>query len=425
MSEWISSSLGELVTFQKGKKVSTSRYPLEGYREYLGAGKLSGSSDGYASTFLAVQANEKDVLMLWDGERSGLCRTGLSGVVSSTVSKLTPTDSINNLLLYYLLHQRFGWIQHRRTGTGVPHVPRDLGRILRLAYPRCIGEQKKIAYILETIDLAIKKTQALIDKYQQIKVGLMHDLFTRGIGPDGQMRPSYEQAPELYQETPIGWIPKEWRADRLEQLLAPVANNLRSGPFGSALLKSELVEDGIPFLGIDNIHAELFVDNFRRFVSEKKFLELNKYAVRKKDVIITIMGTVGRSAVFPDHLDRALSSKHLWTMTLDQERIVPELVCWQLNCAPWVKSWFRRETQGGIMDAIQSRTLKTLTLPVPPLVEQLEIAKRHSSISDRIRLEEQTLEKLKKQKSGLMYDLLTGEVPVSVESREERVVETV
>lgn len=77
------------------------------------------------------------------------------------------------------------------------------------------------------------------------------------------------------------------------------------------------------------------------------------------------------------------------------------------------------------MDAIQSRTLKTLTLPVPPLVEQLEIAKRHSSISDRIRLEEQTLEKLKKQKSGLMYDLLTGEVPVSVESREERVVETV
>ncbi|WP_339754007.1 restriction endonuclease subunit S, partial [uncultured Marinobacter sp.] len=129
--------------------------------------------------------------------------------------------------------------------------------------------------------------------------------------------------------------------------------------------------------------------------------------------------------VYGRKLDRALSSKHLWTMTLDQERIVPELVCWQLNCAPWVKSWFRRETQGGIMDAIQSRTLKTLTLPVPPLVEQLEITKRHSSISDRIRLEEQTLEKLKKQKSGLMYDLLTGEVPVSVESREERVVETV
>ena len=38
----------------------------------------------------------------------------------------------------------------------------------------------------------------------------MHDLFTRGIGPDGQLRPPREQAPELYQETPIGWIPKEW-----------------------------------------------------------------------------------------------------------------------------------------------------------------------------------------------------------------------
>ncbi|WP_375171700.1 restriction endonuclease subunit S [Marinobacter sp.] len=284
--------------------------------------------------------------------------------------------------------------------------------------------QKKIGAIYRSIVSTIEKTEALIAKYQQIKAGLMLDFFTRGIGRDGKLRPPREQAPELYQETPAGWIPKEWGLARLEQLLAPVANNLRSGPFGSALLKSELVEDGIPFLGIDNIHIELFVDNFRRFVSGKKFLELNKYAVRKKDVIITIMGTVGRSAVVPEHIDRALSSKHLWTMTFDQECIVPELVCWQLNYAPWVKSWFRRETQGGIMDAIQSRTLKTLTLPVPPLTEQLEIAKRYTALSDRIGLEEQTLEKLKKQKSGLMHDLLTGDVPVYIDTEEGRAVET-
>ncbi len=105
----------------------------------------------------------------------------------------------------------------------------------------------------------------------------MHDLFTRGVLPNGQLRPPREQAPELYQETAIGWISREWDISTLEDLLAPLPNNIRSGPFGSALLKNELVEDGIPFLGIDNIYTEHFEPAFRRFVSERKFLELAKY----------------------------------------------------------------------------------------------------------------------------------------------------
>lgn len=296
-------------------------------------------------------------------------------------------------------------------GSGLKHLRKDFVRELSIKVPRRTVA-KKITRILQTIDRAIEQTEALIDKYQQIKAGLMHDLFTRGIGPDGQLRPPREQVPHLYQQTPIGWIPKEWEVANLEDLLAPVANNLRSGPFGSALLKSELVENGIPFLGIDNIHVELFVDNFRRFVSESKFIELSKYSVRQRDVIITIMGTVGRAAVVPEHLERALSSKHLWTMTFDQDRVVPELISWQLNHAPWVKSWFRRETQGGIMDAIQSRTLRTLTLPVPPFAEQLDIAAKYKSLSGRIKSEEKKLDKLGKQKSGLMHDLLTGTISV-------------
>jgi type I restriction enzyme S subunit len=278
--------------------------------------------------------------------------------------------------------------------------------------------QKKISSILQTIDQTIEKTEALIEKYQQIKAGLMHDLFTRGIGADGNLRPPREQAPELYQQTPIGWIPKEWGYGFLENLLAPVANNLRSGPFGSALLKSELVKDGIPFLGIDNVHVERFEESFRRFVSEKKYSELRKYAVRPKDVVITIMGTVGRAAVIPEHISLALSSKHLWTMTFDQSLVIPELICWQLNYASWVKTWFRRETQGGIMDAIQSKTLRTLILPIPSSAEQELIFARYKAITSKIEAERKGLEKRIKEKSGLMHDLLTGEKQVTIDQPE-------
>jgi len=303
-------------------------------------------------------------------------------------------------------------------GSGLKHLRKDYIRKLLFEVPCDIRISNKIIEVLDTIDKSIEKTEALIEKYQQIKAGLMHDLFTRGITADGKLRPPREQAPELYQETPIGWIPKDWGYDLLGNLLAPLPNNLRSGPFGSALLKSELVEDGIPFLGIDNINVEKFVGKYNRFVSEKKFNELIKYAVRPKDVVITIMGTVGRCSVIPDDIGRALSSKHLWTMSLDQTLVIPELICWQLNYASWVKAWFRRETQGGIMDAIQSKTLKTLCLPLPTYDEQEIIFERYSSITSKIRNEKDNLEKLQKEKLGLMHDLLTGKVSVTIDNGE-------
>jgi type I restriction enzyme, S subunit len=415
MSEWDESSISKLVTFQKGRKVDTSPFALDGYVPYLGASGLGGGNDGYAVEKFAVLARSTDILMLWDGERSGLVGTGREGVVASTVSKLSPSEKMDSKYLYFALSNRFAWIQHRRTGTGVPHVPKDLGRLLKLRYPRRRSIQEKIACILSTIDVAIDRAEGLIAKYQQIKAGLMHDLFTRGVLPNGQLRPPRSEAPGLYQETAIGWIPREWEVSNLEKLLDSVPNSMRSGPFGSALLKHELVEDGVPFLGIDNIHVERFAPEFRRYVSHEKFQQLSRYSVRPKDVIITIMGTVGRCCVVPEDVDTALSSKHLWTMTFDSQRVIPELICWQLNCAMWSKTWFRRATQGGIMDSIQSGTLKSLTLPLPSLAEQQRIHARYQNASERIQSEIKSVEKLSRQKLGLMQDLLTGKVPVHVD----------
>ena len=78
------------------------------------------------------------------------------------------------------------------------------------------ADQQRIAEILTTVDEAIEQTEALIAKTQQIKAGLMHDLFTRGVTPDGQLRPPRSEAPQLYKESPLGWIPKEWDSRLLD-----------------------------------------------------------------------------------------------------------------------------------------------------------------------------------------------------------------
>lgn len=190
---------------------------------------------------------------------------------------------------------------------------------------------------------------------------------------------------------------------------------MRSGPFGSALLKHELVPNGHPYLGIDNVHIERFENKFKRYVSDEKFEQLKKYAVKENDVMITIMGTVGRSCVVPKGVGKALSSKHVWTMTFDQTKYISTLICWQLNYSDWVKLQFKNESQGGVMESISSRTLKELWLPRPPIQEQKKINEAHSSLSGAIRIKEALLNKHQLLKKALMQDLLTGKVRVKVE----------
>lgn len=162
----------------------------------------------------------------------------------------------------------------------------------------------------------------------------------------------------------VGHILPGYSVVKLEELLSNKSNCMRSGPFGSALKKEQLSDSGTPLLGIDNVFNEDFVDDYKRFVPDKLFEKFKKFEVFPGDVMITIMGTVGRACVFPATAGRALSSKHLWTMTFDS--YPPELIAWQLNYAPWVKHHFARYSQGGIMEAISSKVLKSCPIVLPP-----------------------------------------------------------
>ena len=77
---------------------------------------------------------------------------------------------------------------------------------------------------------------------------MMRDLFTRGIDlATGNLRPSYEEAPQLYRQTELGWVPKEWEVDELQKMASittgdkDTQNNERDGmyPF---FVRSQTVE---------------------------------------------------------------------------------------------------------------------------------------------------------------------------------------
>lgn len=287
----------------------------------------------------------------------------------------------------------------------------DLSGVPIRYLPLC--EQVQIAAVLDTLDTAIHETEAIITKLKAVKQGLLHDLLTRGIDANGELRPPQAEAPHLYKPSPLGWIPKEWDVKQFADLLADVDPAMRSGPFGSALLKQELVETGVPLLGIDNVRTERFVADYTRFVTPRKFAQLARYAVSPNDLMITIMGTVGRCCLVPDDVGQALSSKHTWTISLDQDAYSPYLAMLQVNYSPWVVGHFAKDQQGGTMAAIRSETLRSVRLPAPPREEQRLMEERLHELSKRIDLEVDSLAKQLAEKAGLMDDLLTGRVRVT------------
>jgi type I restriction enzyme S subunit len=375
---------------------------------------LEGGDDGYASTRFAVIAKDTDTLMLWDGERSGLVGYGRQGVVASTVSKLSPSDKVEPKYLFYSLSERFDWIQHRRTGTGVPHVPKDLGRILKLRYPKHRAVQQRVATILSGIDTAIEKTAALIAKYQKIKAGLMHDLFTRGVLPNGQLRPPREQAPELYQETAIGWIPREWEVSGLAAKGRAGTSWIRTGPFGSALKGEHWRTHGHPVITIGALGEGEILSEGLLFVDDRDASRLRDFQLKAGDVVFSRVADVGRSIVVRGNQTGWIMSSNLMRIAVAEDCARPDFLQMALASDARVKAQIRARVNSGGRDVANSHVMNQLRFVWPDVTEQDRIIALSDKASRNLHIEQQKAAKLNLQKLGLMQDLLTGKVQVKV-----------
>ena len=98
-------------------------------------------------------------------------------------------------------------------------------------------------------------------------------------------------------------LPKAWTWATVEQLASGCSGAIQSGPFGSQLLHSEFVDDGILAIGIDNVLDGKFSVGRQHRITPAKFKALEKFAARSRDVVITVMATVGRVCVLPQRLE--------------------------------------------------------------------------------------------------------------------------
>lgn len=280
----------------------------------------------------------------------------------------------------------------------VPDVPQD--------------EQQNIARILDTLDTTIRETEAIIAKLKAVKQGLLHDLLTRGLDDNGELRPPQSEAPHLYKKSKLGWIPKRWGSRKIEDCLIQIVDGDRGKNYPS---ESEFTSDGYClFLNAKNVTRDGFKFEETLFITEPKDRALGSGKLERNDIIITTRGTIGNFGFFDDSITFEHMRVNSGMLILRNQDASINSVFLFLSLKNYIFPFeLQTKGSGSAQPQLPSKDLKTFHILLPPIVEQVVIAEKIIKYEQRVAFEETALSKAVKLKSGLMDDLLTGRVRVT------------
>lgn len=262
-----------------------------------------------------------------------------------------------------------------------------------------LNEQGEIVESLDTLDTAIRQTEAIIAKLKQVKQGLLHDLLTRGIDANGELRQPQSEAPHLYKASPLGWIPDSWEARRIGDIGETVTGSTPPSSDPNAWGSYR------PFVTPAEVVEGPGISCAERNISERGagYVRLLPTGSTLVVCIGSTIGKVGFALV-------DLCTNQQINAVIPGEMMVPEyLPLATQKCIAQLRAMAGLQA----VPIVNKTAFDSMLIPVPPRLEQSIICERLRALAARSHREEQLVAKLLRTKSGLIDDLLTGRVRVT------------
>lgn len=381
-------SLSNLANYINGMAFKPSDWKDEGVKiiriEQLNNPK--GDYDYFQGYFPESNAiDNEDLIFSWSATLKVIIWKYGKGVLNQHLFKVISYTNTDKYFLHQLLDYHMDKLAESSHGSTMKHIKREeLGKY-RVVVPTDMQEQSKIANILSTCDKVIEKTEEIIEKYKQIKVGIMQDLFTRGLDENGKLRPTYAQAPDLYKyyEKLDRYIPKEWDVKRLDEVSTILSGkDYKGNPKGNC---------NVPIYGTGGVMGYTTIPLYSgpAVLTGRKGSINNPYYVEGD---FWNVDTIFCLKMLDDN-------DTLWFF-------------YQIYITDMTKY---NEATG--VPSTTSKTLNKISFAVPKSPEQIKIAQSIIKFDKKIEKEEQYLNKYKQIKQGLMKRLLTP--PADAEIVEE------
>jgi type I restriction enzyme S subunit len=269
---------------------------------------------------------------------------------------------------------------------GQKRVPAEF--FARFFVPRfSSAEQHAIATILDSMDEAIRQTEAVLAKLRQVKAGMLHDLLTRGLDENGELRDPLRH-PEQFKDYQAVNIPKEWNICGIDELV--INHDGQRVPIKQA--DRDKMKGGYPYYGASGI-----IDYVNSFIFDGDFVLLGEdgenIVSRNLPLAFQVKGKIWVN-----------NHAHVFEAKPGIDRDFLEILLESTDYSPIIL--------GSAQPKISQSGLRKLRFLLPKYHEQIRISKKINEIQAVINNENSYLAKMILAKQGLLHDLLTGHVRV-------------
>lgn len=318
--------------------------------------------------------------------------------------KLNQNKILNDYAFYLFSFDNFQKELYKNaTGSTVIGIQQKKLLKIELTYPFLITNQKKIAKILSTCDTVISQTEQAIEKYQAIKQGMMTDLFTRGIDVNtGKLRSSYEEQPDLYKESELGWIPRDWEVEAISSFADVVTGSTPS------TLNKYYYDGQFMFISPSDISNQKYIYQTEKTLTKLGLL-VSRVIPTGSICVVCIGSTIGKIALTTSNS----TTNQQINSIIPYDKDLSEFVFYASK--HYLNNQLKVEAGLQAVPIVNKSSFEKLLLPTCNDIESKMITKQLTVLDCKIDVEKNTLKKYQQIKAGLMQDLLTGKVEVQTD----------
>tara|TARA_Y100001936_G_scaffold197711_1_gene198582 strand:+ start:2081 stop:3484 length:1404 start_codon:yes stop_codon:yes gene_type:complete len=138
----------------------------------------------------------------------------------------------------------------------------------------------------------------------------------------------------------------------------------------------------IQYLNVHSVKFGIIDKTDSKYISKKDHDRLQRSKLVKNDVILTIVGSIGNSALVDDYLPETNIPRNIAKIVVNESKLKPEfLVCFFLSKFGKEQSYY---SSGGNLQGLLSLTkIRGMYVPVPPFTIQNKYVKLYRSVLDK------------------------------------------
>lgn len=294
------------------------------------------------------------------------------GLAALTVNK----NSCIQKYLWYALSNKVEELNSKGTGSTFKAINKKILAETEIPLPS-LEEQRKIAAVLDKVSSLIAKRCQQLDKLDDMVKARFVEMFGDLADPACK-----------HLRCKLGETCKD-------------SDDIKCGPFGTQLSKTEYQEQGVAVWEIPQINRE-FKEQPIHFVTNEKAKQLISYSLIPGDIAMSRKGNVGRCALFPKDFAPGIIHSDVLRIRVDKNKVNPCFLMYQLQFSKAVAHQIEMVSSGAVMAGINVTKLKQIYVHIPAFGLQNQFAAFVEQTEKTKTTVSKSLEKLETLKKALM-----------------------